>query len=47
MRSPSAIAASISPNITVEDLNRFVAERSPSADGPSALSIPAAVHDSE
>jgi hypothetical protein len=46
LRSPGAIAASISPDVTVEDLNRFVAERSPSADGPSALSLPAGTDES-
>jgi hypothetical protein len=47
MRSPSAIAASISPNCTVEDLNRFVAERCPSVAGPHAFSVPCAVDDSD
>jgi hypothetical protein len=47
LRSPGEIAASIGANVTVEDLNRFVAERSPSADGPSALSLPAGTDNSE
>lgn len=47
MRSPGAIAASISANVTVEDLNRFVAERCASAVGPHALSIPCVVDDSD